>query len=171
MSVGVARMDNDWSQALAAGAGFGAAGGMIFGLLRMLGRAVSWLVERSDGRLREERARLEAFREFLDGKAKDYRVEIETELAEIKHLATARAEQVGALDAEVAALRRLWLDTRGVLLEVTVELQVHAPQSASLVRARAHLERKFPGFYEAPETELPDDIANAARGLSRGVSQ
>lgn len=164
---GVSPMDNEWWRALATGVGFGAAGGSAFGLLKLFGKAVAWLVERSDVRLRDERVRLDQFRDFLDGKAKDYRVEIEHELAEIKQLATDRAGRIRALENDVAAIHRRWLDTQAILLDVTTELQLHASDSANLARARRHLEQRFPGFYEPVDRDVPEVITELAERLDR----
>lgn len=165
---GVAPMDNDFGQALATGASFGAAGALVLGLLRMLGKAVGWLLERGDSRLREERARLEVWQASLTGREVEYRTKLKSELDELRAAAATKETRLEAIEQDHATLCQMLIDTRGVLLEVTVELHQHAPEHELLAKARAHLERKYPGLhdhYATTGTGLPDAIAARVRQL------
>lgn len=128
--------------------------------LGTVGAAVKYLLGRVDSSyarkhadLETEEKRLQAWRDSLDRREQGERLE--------------REARLNKLEREVHHLRRDGLVTRGVLLEVTVELRAHAPESGILERAEAHLRQKWPD-YDAPTGEVPDSMASLLARLDEG---
>ena len=137
----------------------------VVALLASLGGGLSWMLNWGDRRAALRDRKLQAWEDSLAAREIAQREALAAQMARLEALAALRGNRLQAVEAEVGMLRRLWLDTRGVLLEVTVELQVHAPLSAALARASAHLQRCHPGYDAAPDPDLPDDLAQLAARL------
>lgn len=151
-AAGTARMENWSSGDLIAAA---AAGG---GVLAAVAKALGWLIGLVDRRMARREARLNAWEEGLQAREKAYRKQIEDELDEVRaEMAQIRREHA----TEIAALRDHHAQTREVLLDVTVELRVHAPRSEALSRAHKLLSLALPVDHRTPAsiTSLADQVA------------
>lgn len=133
----------------------GQVGGLLAGVvagLGALGGFVRWALGwgQSQAKLRE--AKLERWERRLTEREIEYRETIEAELAQLR---AEIARQSVAHAREIRALRQNHAETRSVLLDVTVELRVHAPDSEALARAHKNLSIAYP---LEPNADLPDDM-------------
>lgn len=139
---------DDWSA--------GDVGGLFAGvvsLLGSLGLAARYLFGRADKAHAAEEKRLAAWRTSLDNRERNERLTRERRLAR--------------LEKAVAWLEQLTSDQREVLVKVAVELELHNPHSLALAAAKIQLTKRYPGFYEPVDDELPDDQATMVARLDR----
>lgn len=139
---------DDWSA--------GDVGGLFAGvvsLLGSLGLAARYLFGRADKAHAAEEKRLAAWRTSLDNRERNERLTRERRLAR--------------LEKAVAWLEQLTSDQREVLVKVAVELELHNPQSLALAAAKIQLTKRYPGFYEPVDDELPGDQAAVVARLDR----
>lgn len=131
----VAPMDDWGSTAAQAGGAFA----LVLGGVAAIGKALAWLLNWQGERSDAKSAKLQAWEDSLDRREKDQRTRLE---------------------ARFARLEGLVIVLRDSLLDVTVELRLHDPQSAALAKATEVLRGAFP-----PEFALPADMMNLTRKL------
>ena len=132
----------------------GEVGGVLAGalaLLAALGKALAWLLNWDGARKNDREGRLAAWEKSLVEREKDYRAEIEgrldqvqKDLAEAKVLAEVLNRNVSTLVIAVG--------------DLASELEAHAPQALSLIRARKLLE-------SLQLTPTPASLAQLARKI------
>lgn len=148
MRAGVAHM-NDWTttqEATGIAAGMVALGSACWQVFR-------WALGKHDNRRELREAKLETWEHNLVAREKDYREQIEGQLAGIK-------VDMVELQAELHETRGALEVTRHVMLEVTSELHTYAPDSPALARAQKIMRDAFPG-YEA------EDVRRLIKKLAR----
>lgn len=132
-----------WSEAARLAIGIAGGGAGLFGLVKGIGAFFKWLVLWTDERAIRRDAKLAAWEASLDKREHEYRHMIEAQLAECRReSAEARAEAKTAMDvmrADFDSNRVLMRNCIVVVIDVAAELELHAPNSAALGRARALL--------------------------------
>jgi thiazole synthase ThiGH ThiG subunit len=148
-------MDHNWTT--------GEVGGVLAAVLAALGAIggfVRWALGWGQSQTKLREAKLERWEKRLTDREIEYREKIEAELGQLR---TDIARQSAKHARQIAALRRHHAATRSVLLEVTVELRTHAPDSEALARAHHNLSLAFP-----LDPDIPDDMVAAAREIGDG---
>lgn len=145
MRTGVIRMDQ-----LSAGEVGGIMAGAL-AALAALGKSLAWLLNWNDTRREDKEARLAAWEKSLVNREQDYRREIETRLDQVQH---DLAEAKGIADALAQTVSTLVIVTR----DLASELEGHAPNAHSLLRAKAFLAT-------LPLMPTPANLANLARRI------
>lgn len=132
----------------------GEVGGVLAGALALLaaaGKGLAWLLNWDGARKNDREARLAAWEQSLVNREKGYREEIEQRLDQVQHdLAEAKvlAEE---LNRNVSTLVI-------AVGDLATELEAHAPQALSLMRARQLLE-------SLQLTPTPVGLASLARKI------
>jgi len=114
---------------------------------------MAWLLNWQGARSDRKAERLRLWEESLDRRDKEYRLQLEHDLEELR-----AAHQANA--AEIDVLRNRFRALRGAALELVVEVRAIKPESPALKRADAMLRTAFP-----IEAALPEDLTDLVHRL------
>lgn len=114
----------------------GEVGGIMAGALAVLaamGKGLAWLLNWDGARKNDREARLAAWEQSLVNREKGYREEIEQRLDQVQHDLAEAKQLAEELNRNVSTLVI-------AVGDLAAELEAHAPQALSLIRARKLLE-------------------------------